>query len=1043
MNTLSPSRNLAAHRRPGCFPVIFLLAVWLAPVPPLRADNPPTYVFEIDAPSTLAPFNPSHVALDSNHYVYVTDNWIGRDAVEKFDSNGNYVTHWGSYGTNYGQLYSASGIVVDSSNNVYVTDSFNVRVEKFDSNGSYLTQWGSYGTNSGEFWSPGGIAVDSSNNVYVEDTQNYRIQKFDSNGHYLTQWGSPGTNNGQLSYFGGGIAVDSNNSVYVLDTINTRVEKFDSNGHYLTQWGSFGRGNGQFIEPSGIAVDKNDNVYVVDGSNSRVEKFDSNGNYLTQWGSSVNTNGELANPVGVAVDGSGNFIYVTGDGRLQVFVNNTNIIPPFITQQPTNQMVPAGINVTISASVVGGALLASQWTSNNVVVPGATNASFTLTNISLSASGSTYRLLVTNGYGSVWSSKAVLSVSPTLVTTQPASGISAMGAVLNGSVTVGPDETVAWFDWGTDTKYGNITGTTIMPGNNVSNSISAELNGLSGDFYHYRIVAANDFGIVYGNDQTVTVGFAPTAATLAPVNSTNGSTLNALVNPNGWDTTIYFQWVTSTLTNSTNSSTGMDIGAGTASLNVSEFVSGPAPFTPYHYWVVASNALGTASGAVFFWSPPLVTRTPPFVRVSGAAGVTFTSFHSFSGDDGAGPNGLVQGRDGNFYGTTYAGGTSGLGTVFQISADGVLTSLHSFTYGANPVAGLVLGNDGNFYGTTEVGGISGLGTLADAQGGTAFKVSTNGVLTYLVSFGRDAISNTRDANPVAGLVRGSDGNFYGTTYYSYSGGGAVFQILTNQALTWAARSPRTLHAFSGTDGLKPLAGLVQGSDGSFYGTTVGGGANGSGTVFKVDTNGAFASLHSFTGTNDGAQPADMLVEGSDGTFYGTTSGGGSSGNGTVFQISTNGTGFKTLYSFSAGNTNSSGVFTNNDGANPGGWLNLPLPNPNLPNFFPGSSEAGGSGLILLGNTLYGTTKAGGSSSNGTAFSLTLPVPPRLTITHSGTNVILIWPTNAGGFTLGFATSLASPTVWTTNSTTPVVVNGQSIVTNPITGTQQFYRLSSH
>jgi hypothetical protein len=115
---------------------------------------------------------------------------------------------------------------------------------------------------------------------------------------------------------------------------------------------------------------------------------------------------------------------------------------PSITQQPTNQTVPAGFNVSFSIGLIGAEPFAFQWKSNNVAVLAATNATFTLTNVNLSASGA-YSVLVTNNYGSVLSSNAVLTVLPILVTTQPASGLSATGAVLNGSVTVGPDETVA------------------------------------------------------------------------------------------------------------------------------------------------------------------------------------------------------------------------------------------------------------------------------------------------------------------------------------------------------------------------------------------------------------------------------------------------------------------------------------------------------------------------------------------------------------------------------------------------------------------------
>jgi uncharacterized repeat protein (TIGR03803 family) len=298
-----------------------------------------------------------------------------------------------------------------------------------------------------------------------------------------------------------------------------------------------------------------------------------------------------------------------------------------------------------------------------------------------------------------------------------------------------------------------------------------------------------------------------------------------------------------------------------------------------------------------------------------------------------------------------------------------------------------------------------------------FKLSTNGVGTNLYSFSGDSVGDSVFPNA---LVQGSDGNFYGTTYNGGTnrgyGNGTVFKIS-------ATGAPTSLYSFTGgNDGADPYAGLVQGGDGTLYGTTTHGGTNGGyGTVFKISTNGALTSLYSFTGGNDGANPVAGLVQGGDGTLYGTTTYGYygvTSGNGTVFAINANGTDFTTLHRFSTSSTNSSGVYTNSDGANPQ------------------------AALILSGNTLYGTASAGGSSGDGTVFSLTLPVRPQLTITLSATNVILTWPTNAVGFTLEFATSLVSPIVWTTNSSPLIVINNQNVVTNPITRTQQFYRVSS-
>ncbi len=309
-----------------------------------------------------------------------------------------------------------------------------------------------------------------------------------------------------------------------------------------------------------------------------------------------------------------------------------------------------------------------------------------------------------------------------------------------------------------------------------------------------------------------------------------------------------------------------------------------------------------------------------------AHGATLQATYSFQ----AGPTypygGLVQGSDGNFYGTTVNGGTygsslGGYGTVFKLTTDGIITSLVSFaiTNGVSPYSRLVQGRDGYLYGTTSNGGancrLNGFQNLQYGYG-TIFRVSTDGVLTSLYSFtgGNDG------ASPQAGLIQGSDGNFYGTTVSRGSGGyGTVFMVTTNGTLT-------TLASFANTDGANPYAGLVQGSEGNLYGTTANGGSGGYGTVFMVTTNGTLTTLAAFTGTN-GANPYGELVRG-DGNFYGTTVNGGDSGNGTVFQVTPNGT-LTTLVSFDTTN-----------GANPY------------------------SGLVQdSGGNLFGTTVTGGAYTN--------------------------------------------------------------------------------
>ena len=294
----------------------------------------------------------------------------------------------------------------------------------------------------------------------------------------------------------------------------------------------------------------------------------------------------------------------------------------------------------------------------------------------------------------------------------------------------------------------------------------------------------------------------------------------------------------------------------------------------------------------------------------GSPAQTLTTLHAFAGypNDGSAPNaGLVQATDGNFYGTTYAGGTSsncqgGCGTVFRITPGGTLTTLHSFDWydGASPTAALVQGTDGNFYGTTYGGG-------ANQYYGTVFKITPGGTFTSLYSFCAQA--NCADGSmPYAGLVQGTDGNFYGTTLEGGSNSGCslgsgtcgtVFKITPAGTLT-------TLYNFcaqSGcADGGNPYAGLVQASDGNFYGTTFERGANGYGTVFKITPAGTLTTLYSFcsqTNCADGQYPYAGLVQATDGNFYGSTSAGGGGAyhqGGTVFKITPSGT-LTTIYNF--------------------------------------------------------------------------------------------------------------------------------------------------
>jgi uncharacterized repeat protein (TIGR03803 family) len=263
---------------------------------------------------------------------------------------------------------------------------------------------------------------------------------------------------------------------------------------------------------------------------------------------------------------------------------------------------------------------------------------------------------------------------------------------------------------------------------------------------------------------------------------------------------------------------------------------------------------------------------------------TITTLFSFDGaDTGEQPNGVVQARDGSFYGTTHRAGAYGYGTLFRDSVDGFLTTLHYFGSQSEPAVtggggSLLWGRDGNLYGTT-------VEWYTDY--GTVFRLGLDGAFLTLHTF-----SGGADGGDPASLVQACDGNLYGTTSDGwYQSPGTVFRITTSGMLT-------TLLSFDLKAG-DTSGPLLPSIDGALYGTTSGGGRNDAGTVFRLMPDGKMTTLYSFTAGADGWIPSGGLVVGSDGNLYGTTQEGGANTNGTVYRITTTGT-LTSLYSFTGG-----------------------------------------------------------------------------------------------------------------------------------------------
>jgi uncharacterized repeat protein (TIGR03803 family) len=383
---------------------------------------------------------------------------------------------------------------------------------------------------------------------------------------------------------------------------------------------------------------------------------------------------------------------------------------------------------------------------------------------------------------------------------------------------------------------------------------------------------------------------------------------------------------------------------------------------------------------------------------------TFTTLMEFNGVDGGGVGSqMVQGADGNIYGTTGAG-ANGRGSVFKLTELGWATlysfcSLPNCADGWGPNAGLIQARDGNFYGVTTYGGSGGQNFDG---GGTLFRIGAKGALTVLYNFCSQP-SCADGMWPFGGLTQGSDGNLYGTTQ---SGGdatcnrpygcGTVYKITLDGQFT-------KLHTFEFADGRGPAGNLVQGSDGNFYGTTVQGGENGdNGTIFRITPAGLLTTVHNFDNTT--FYPLGLVLA-TDGNGYGTTGSGGPYGYGTVFKVTPNGA-LTTIYAFDGTTTGggrgagwlTQGTDGNLYGSDPGGTaqdiygsifsVTLDGALTSLHTF--GGRRDGSRPLGLLlqdtNGSFYGAATTGGSKNYGTFFTLDVGLNPFVTLVRPAEKV---------------------------------------------------------
>jgi uncharacterized repeat protein (TIGR03803 family) len=529
-------------------------------------------------------------------------------------------------------------------------------------------------------------------------------------------------------------------------------------------------------------------------------------------------------------------------------------------------------------------------------------------------------------------------VTQPLITSQPANQSLLEGMAATFSVGVATNAVLS-YQWQFDNGSGptNLTDSGGISGSATSgltiDNVSPEEAGA------YSVIVSNAAGSRTSDSAFLTIitGQAPVIVS-APASQTllPGATATFTVSGAGDPPLSYF-WEL----NGTNlSDAGNLSGSATGTLTI----QGATGANAGDYSVLITNSFGSVTSAVALLNLTGVT----------SPGVALDTLYSFATTNSVGClpfGGLIQANNGSFYGTTSAGGPQGVGTVFQMDTNGVVTLVYAFPNGFGsyygnyppngclPYATLVQGTNGFVYGTAAYGGANGNGTV--------FRMTTNGA--PIVAWSLNAASS--GSVPYGGLAQGFDGNFYGTSYqggaYSYGapswGYGTVFKLTANGTLT-------AIHSFSYEDGAYPSSTLVQGGDGNFYGTAQNGGTNGGwGTIFKITPSGILTPLFSFANTN-GASPSAGLVQDSGANFYGTTAGGGAYGAGTVFKLAASGA-FTSLYSFTGGN----------DGSNYAGglvWTSDVIPYPS-------------SGALLLASdgNLYGTTAGAGAYGLGTVFRI--------------------------------------------------------------------------
>jgi sugar lactone lactonase YvrE len=429
-------------------------------------------------------------------YSKASDNYASLLETREEATTASHLLSFGSPGSGGGNLNYPYGVTTDASGNVWVADEYNNRVAEFNSKGAFVLtfgkevnktkvessgteaeknlctaasgnvcQAGTAGSANDQLSKPLSIAFTSAGNMWVTEEGNDRVQEFNTKGEYLAKFGSEGTGNGQFTE-PHGIAIASSGNIWVSDARYYRVEEFTSTGAFIRQQhgtGQGGTGNGEFASPAGLAIDSNGDLWVDDSRNDRVQELSSTGEYISKFGTPGTGEGQFNEPVSIAIKPSGNLVIGNREPEhVQIFTPSGEYLAYFAMEgEPSGiALGPGGVEYVV---------------------------------------GSQY------DHVEKWGTPS----TPEVVT-QAASSIKATEATLKGTVNPSGVATTYRFEYGTTTSYG----TSIpAPSENVGSGIEAvskshTITPLQPETtYHFRIVASNNYGTIYGQDNYFTTPF--------------------------------------------------------------------------------------------------------------------------------------------------------------------------------------------------------------------------------------------------------------------------------------------------------------------------------------------------------------------------------------------------------------------------------------------------------------------------------------------------------------------------------------------------------